>query len=206
VSNNQISAALRQLAARQNKQQALLNDLLKSCLSAPPSITEEIDALPGRRAFYGLSDELTFVAADAGNRLNPMTFLVSQDGPFIMTHYPVIAWRPSAPASATNFGKWSSIYSWPLPSQDVANNDVIDISYEVSDTGSQRNFQNEVANPISSRFDGLIPLPVPTLFSPNTTIQITITLEDVAFNGSAATPATQGTIRATIPGFKVINL
>ena len=134
-----------------------------------------------------------------------MQLLVSQDGPLVMTHYPIISWRPTAPAGATNFGQWSSIYSWPLPAQDQALRDVINLSLELIDSGSQRLFQNEASVPLTSRFDSAQPLPVPTLFSPNTVISCFPTYEDIAF-AATAVPATGGTLRITLPGYRIINL
>src|SRR3970040_165183 len=83
----------------------------------PRSIVQEIDAIPGRRMFYTLNGRQTFTAANAGRRNDPVTYLVSQDGPFIMTHYPMASWRPNAPATATNFGAWRPVSTWPLPDQ-----------------------------------------------------------------------------------------
>lgn len=204
--SNQLAATLRRLIQRQDQLEKNLTDVLKSCLEAPRSITEEIDALPGRRIFYNLSDTVDFTIQQDGVRGDPLQFLVSQDGPFIMTHYPVLAWKPSAPANATNFGQWSPIYSWPLPDQELANRDVINLSYEIQDAGSQRLFQNEPSMPITSRFDSAIPLPVPTLFSPNTVIALYPTYEDILFDGAAATPATGGTLVATLPGYRIVSL
>lgn len=180
------------------------NDLVGALQDQPRSITQEIDSIPGRRIFYNLSDELEFDATMSGTRGTAMTFTVSQDGPFIATHYPWAAWRPNAPDTATNFGAWRPVATWPLPDQ-VLDTDLIDISYEVDDTGSQRNFQNEAVGPILSRPDLLIPLPVPTLFAPNTTIRFTPTFERISFNtGGVAT--TGGILRVTFPGYKIVNL
>jgi len=203
---NQLEAILRKLSQRQDKLDQDLRGILKACLEAPRSITEEIDALPGRRLFYNLSGEVDFTIAQDGLRGDPMLQLVSQDGPFIMTHYPILAWRPTAPVGATNFGQWSAIYSWPLPTQQQPTRDIINLSYEVTDTGSQRLFQNEPSSPLSSRFDAPVPLPVPTLFSPNTVISVTPTYEDIFFDGTVAIPATGGTLRVTLPGYRIINL
>ena len=202
---NQLEAILRKLSSRQDKLDTDLRGILKACMESPRSITEEIDALPGRRIFYNLSDEVDFTIAQDGLRGDPLLVPISQDGPYIMTHYPILAWRPSAPAGATNFGQWSSIYSWPLPAQDQLLRDVINLSYEFSDSGSQRKFDNEPAAPITSRFDSPTPLPVPTLFSPNTVISLVPVYEDILF-AAAAIPATQGTLRMTLPGYKIASL
>lgn len=204
--NNRLAAVLRTLSQRQDKVDADLREILKACLSAPRSITEEIDALPGRRIFYNLSDKVDFTISQDGLRGDPLQMLVSQDGPFVMTHYPVLAWKPNSPAGATNLGQWSPIYSWPLPDQEQPGRDVINLSYEIIDTGSQRLFQNEASTPITSRFDGPTPLPVPTLFSPNTVIALYPTYEDILFDSSVETPTEGGELVVTLPGYRVINL
>lgn len=203
---SQLEAILRQLKQRQDKIDQDLRSILKACLETPRSITEEIDALPGRRLFYNLSGEVDFTILQNGLRGDPMFMLVSQDGPFVMTHYPVLAWKPSSPPAADNFGQWSSIYSWPLPDQEQANRDIINLSYEVTDTGSQRKFDNQPSTPITSRFDAPIALPVPTLFSPNTVISVTPTYEDILFDANAQIPADGGTLVVTLPGYRIINL
>jgi len=181
-------------------------EFVKACEEQPRSITAEIDSIPGRRIFYTLGDRLTFTSAQDGLRGTPLSFLISQDGPFIATHYPFAIWKPNAPATATNFGQWSPVSSWPLPTQQSATPDRIDLSYEVVDSGSQRNFQNEAVGPIFSRPDNLIPLPVPTLFSPNTVIQFFPTFEDIFFDGAAAVPATGGELYVGFPGYRVVNM
>jgi hypothetical protein len=169
------------------------------------SITEEIDAIPGRRIYYNLNGRVTFDATNAGQRGQPITFLVSQDGPFIQTHYPLAIWRPSAPATATQFGFWRPVETWPLPTQQVTG-DFINISYEVADSGSQRNFQNEPTPPVLSRPDNMVPLSVPTLFTPNATITFTPTYESIFFDPAAVTPTTAGILVVSLVGYRVVNL
>ena len=190
----------RQLA-EQNKQYAAF---IKACENVPPSPTEELDSIPGRRIFYGLSDEQTFTIALSGQRGQPLNFLVSQDGPFVMSHFPLVTWRPSAPDTATRFGQWRPVATWPLPDQ-VVDGDRIDLSWEFVSGGSQRNFQNEPWGPIFSRPDNLVPLPIPTLFAPNETIQMFLTYESISFD-TGGTPTTQGTVRVTLPGYRAANM
>lgn len=189
---------------------AAQHQLIKKMMP-PPSITQEIDAIPGRRLFYNLGAVGTFTAADNGQRGQPLNALVSQDGPFVMTHYPHVLWRPSAPANATNFGLWRPVSAYPLPDQATPaggafdlDEDIISISYDVVDTGSQRNFQNLPAGPILSRPDNLIPLPVPTLLTPNTTVQFIPTFNSIRF--TAAVPPTEGTMLVTFPGYRIANM
>lgn len=178
---------------------------VEACENQPRSITEEIDSIPGRRIFYNLSAVQNFTIAQLGVRGANMNFLVSQDGPYIMTHYPLVIWKPNLPAGATNLGRWSPVTSWPLPTQQAAAQDRIDLSWEFVDAGSQRNFQNQTAAPLFSRPDNLAPLPVPTIFSPNTTIQFTPLYEDIFF-GAPATPTTGGQLVVTLPGYRIANM
>lgn len=177
---------------------------LEDALKGPRSLADEIESIPGRRIFYHFVGTLDFTAASAGLRGQPIQFLVSQDGAFIQTHYPIAIWRPSAPSSATNFGRWRPVYSWPLPTQEVGG-DVIDISYEIIDAGAQRNFQNQAVPPLLSRPDALLPLPKETLFAPNATIQFVPTFEAINFDAAAATPTTGGTLVVALPGYRCVN-
>lgn len=177
---------------------------IKACERAPRSPTAEIDGIPGRRIFYTLTGQQDFLATQSGQRGQPINMLVSQDGPFIMTHYPMVVWRPSAPANATRFGQWRPVATWPLPVQELGD-DRIDLSYEFVSGGSQRNFQNMPVPPIFSRPDNLVPLPIPTLFSPNETVQFIPTFEDIALS-AADVPTTGGTLVVGLPGYRIVNL
>lgn len=181
-------------------------ELIRACENQPVSITAEIDGIPGRRIFYNLTDRQSFTIAQNGLRAAALTFLVSQDGPYIATHYPLVMWKPNAPANADNFGRWMPVGSWPLPTQQVANCDIIDLSYEVVDSGSQRNFQNEAAGPVFSRPDNLVPLPVPTIFSPATTIQFFPTYERIFFDPDSTVDTTGGELVVTFPGYRIANM
>jgi hypothetical protein len=204
---SQIAALVRQIVDPLKREIIRLrneSDALREIAKRPKSVEEEIDAIPGRRLFYTLSGNQPFDLSNNRNRSQPISFLVSQDGPYIMTHYPVLMWKPSAPDATTNFGRWRPISTWPLPDQ-VVDEDIVDLSYEMTDTGSQRNFQNlAVPAGLISRPDNLIPTPVPTLFTPNTTIQLTPTYENISFN--SAIPPTQGILVAALPGYRIANL
>ncbi len=204
---------VRKLAQRQqasdDAQRQILDkyeEFVRACEDQPRSITQEIDSIPGRRIFYTLPQRISFNFALNGLRGQALSFLVSQDGAFIATHYPFAIWKPDAPASATNFGRWSPVSSWPIPTQELPNGDVIDLSYDVVDTGSQRNFQSQSVPPIFSRPDNLIPLPVPTLFAPNTTIQVVPTFERIFFNSDASVATTSGQLVIAFPGYRIVNL
>lgn len=191
----QVEAAHNKLFAQVGKNAGEL-ELMKK-LAKPRSITEEIDSIPGRRLWYNLVGRVAFTAADDGRRGNPVNMLVSQDGPFIATHYPMAIWIPT---DGTNLGRWRPVSSWPLPDQ-VLDLDIIDISYEVQDGGSNRNFQNEAVPPVLSRPDMLAPLPVPTMFTPNTTVQFTPTYENILFNDT-----TTASLVVAIPGYRIANM
>jgi len=177
---------------------------IKACESAPRSPTAEIDSIPGRRIFYSLVGTQTFTATQDGQRSQPINMLVSQDGPFIMTHYPLVVWRPSAPANATRFGEWRPVATWPLPDQ-VVDDDRVDLSWEFVSGGSQRNFQNLPMGPLFTRPDNPVPLPIPTLFAPNETIQFIPTFQDINFS-AADIPTTEGTLVVTLPGYRIVNM
>jgi hypothetical protein len=178
-------------------------DILKN--GSVKTTEQEIDEIPGRRVMYNLSGTQEFDATDAGRVADPITFQVSQDGPFIWTAYPLVMWKPNAPDSATQFGQWRPIYSWPLPAQEIGG-DHIDLSWQMNDGGSQRNFQNEVANPIFSRPDLAIPLPKPVVFAPNAVIQFIPTYESIFFDTAAATDTTGGLLRVTLLGYRCANM
>ena len=204
---SRVSAENREIRREMSTVRATYMAMQKACEEVPKSITHELDSIPGRRIFYNLCGDQSFDAGDAGTRLQPVNFLVSQDGPFVMTHYPQVMWAPISPDNATNLGRWRPIYSWPLPDQ-VINSDVIDISYELVDGGSQRNFQNSPANPVLSNPNNLTPLPVPTLFTPNDTIQFFATLNAVNFSSGAdvEVPTTAGLINVVLPGYRIVNM
>lgn len=203
---SQIEAALRVLNARSAAQQKHIEQLtaaLNELMSRPRTITEEIDQIPGRRIDTIFSGEVTFDATAEGTRGNPVLVQISQDGPFVMTHYPMVLWRPSAPTTATNFGRWRPVTTFPLPDQ-VVDADIIDIMYELADGGNQRNFQNAPRGPVLSRPDNIVPLACPTLWAPNSAIALTPTYNNILFDG--ATPPTQGTLHVDFIGYRIVNL
>lgn len=213
MANQQLEAIIRKLIDKQRNTEdqlrlvlAKYEEFIKSCEDQPRSITQEIDSIPGRRIFYTLGDRQSFDVTQNGLRGTPLSFLISQDGPFIATHYPFAIWKPSAPANADNFGRWSPVASWPLPTQQVTNQDCIDLSYEVVDSGSQRNFQNEAVPPVFSRPDNLIPLPVPTLFAPNSVIQVFPTFERIFFDPDNTNDTSAGELAICWPGYKIVNM
>ncbi len=206
---NILGQMVRRIKTMEQQHAAVLDkyeELIKACEGQAHSITAEIDALPGRRIFYNLTDRLAFTAAQNGLRATPLSYLISQDGSFVATHYPLVMWKPNAPSTADNVGRWSPVGSWPLPAQQLTNLDIIDLSYEVVDSGSQRNFQNEASGPVFSRPDNFVPLPVPTLFSPNSVIQFYPTFERIFFNGDADVPTTGGELVVTFPGYRIVNM
>jgi hypothetical protein len=196
---NNLAAQHRQLLTRQ----AQLESAIIQMQSRPRSITEEIDAIPGRRIDFVFDGEVAFDATDDGQRGQPVTIQVSQDGPFVMTHYPMVLWRSSAPSTATDFGLWRPVSTFPLPDQ-VVDTNIIDLMYELQDGGNNRNFQNGPRGPIFSRPDNIVPLPCPTLFAPNATIQFYPTYNNILFSG--ATPTTAGILHVDLIGYRIVNL
>jgi hypothetical protein len=201
--NQMLRRALGQVGQVVSAQRARIERLEQAILSRPRTIAEQIDALPGRRIESVFSGEVVFTADDDGNRGEPVTIQISQDGPFIETHYPMILWRPTAPDNATNFGRWRPVSTFPLPDQ-VVDTDIIDIMYEFSDGGNQRNFQNAPRGLVLSRPDNLVPLPMPTMFAAGATIQIFPTYNNITWD--AATPPTAGTLHVDLIGYRIVNL
>jgi hypothetical protein len=200
-------AALRQHAGVIRNLQKQLNDLtdaFNQLQQRPQSVQEQLDATPGRRIDMILSGEITFTTDDSGQRGTPIIIQVSQDGPFVMTHYPMALWRPSLPSTATNLGRWRPVSTFPLPDQ-VVDTDIIDIMYELNDAGSQRFMQNNPRGPVLSRPDNIVPCPVPTLWSPNAAIQFVPIYNAITFNGSP-TPPTQGILHVDLIGYRIVNM
>ena len=202
----QLAAAFRSLTAEvknQRKQINVLGQVVMQLQSRPRSVQEEIDAIEGRRMEGTLSGEIEFTSADEFQRGAPITMQVSQDGPFVMTHYPMCLWRPSAPDTATNLGRWRPVSTFPLPDQ-VVDTDIIDLLYELQDGGNQRLLQNEPRGPLLSRPDNIVPCPMPTLWAPNSVVQFIPTY--LTFTWDSATPPTSGILHVDIPGYRIVNL
>jgi len=194
---------LKNEAIRSRQQIATLTQVVGELQNRPRSVAEEIDAIEGRRMEGTLSGEIEFTIADEFQRGAPITMQVSQDGPFIMTHYPMAIWRPSGPEGATNLGRWRPVSTFPLPDQ-VVDTDIIDLMYELQDGGNQRLLQNQPRGPLLSRPDNIVPCPVPTLWTPNSVVQFIPTY--LAFTWDGATPPTAGILHVDIPGYRIVNL
>lgn len=169
----------------------------------PLSVQEEIDAIDGRRMEGTLSGSVEFTAADEFSRGAPVTLNVSQDGPFVMTHYPMVVWTPNAPDNTPNLGRWRPVSSGPLPTQQVTT-DFIDLMYELIDGGNQRQLQNAPRGPLLSRPDNIVPCPVPTLWTPASVLQFVPTY--MAFTWSSDPAPTGGTLHVDIPGYRIVNM
>lgn len=182
---------------------AALQDQVTQSAARPRSPTEMLDAVKGRRIESVLSGDVLFDSTMDGKTGNPVTIQVSQDGPFVITHYPMVLWYPTAPSTTTNLRRWRPVTTFPLPDQ-VVDEDIIDLQYTIIDGGAQRNFQNNPRGPMFSRPDVLQPLPMPTLFAPNATIQFYPIFNKITWN--SATPPTQGNLHVDFPGYRIVNL
>lgn len=208
MDNNQF-AQIRQILTAHKREIEVLQNEIGRLRNAPAkrSPQEEIDAIAGRRVAFTYVGSQTFTTSNDGARGSAINMTVSQDGPFIWTHYPFVLWRSTAPSNATDFGKWRPVQTF-YPSEHHAAvgtaTNVINISYEIADSGSQRNFQNAACPPILSQYNALIPLSAPTLFAPNTVISFTPTYEDINLGGSTAT--TTGTLVVAFPGYRIVNM
>lgn len=199
----QVAALLRNYKTAIENLQKQNQVIMRLIGSKPLSVQEEIDAIEGRRMEGTLSGEIAFTANDEGQRGAPVTMSVSQDGPFVMTHYPMVVWRPTAPDNATNLNRWRPVSTFPLPDQ-VVDTDIIDIMYELQDGGNQRLLQNEPRGPLLSRPDNIVPCPVPTLWSPNSVVLFIPTYLALTWDGS--TPPTEGVLHVDIPGYRIVNM
>jgi len=197
---------IRNMAVVTRQLKAQVDDLIKACVNRPKTLEEELESIDGRRIYYNLVDTLDFTILQDGQRFNALAFQVSQDGPFVMTAYPLVIWMPSAPTNATNFGQWSPVYSWPLPTQQKTAQDSIDLSYEIFDGGSQRAFQNAATPPLFSRPDYYAPTPRPVIFAPNAVINLYPTFQDIFFNPDADEVTTGGTLVVKLLGYRIVNL
>lgn len=187
----------------QSAQIAQLAAYIEQMGQRPKTIQESIDEIPGRRMEGTLTGEVTFTAADVGQRARPITMQVSQDGPFIMTHYPLVVWRPTAPNNTTNYNRWRPVSTYPLPTQ-VVNTDIIDLLYELNDGGSQRLTQNEPRGPLFSRPDNIVPCPIPTMWAQNAAVVFQPTY--LALTWDSAIPPTEGTLHVDLIGYRILNM
>jgi hypothetical protein len=211
VAAQQHAAAIRVLGKRQKQSEATIAQMaqaLAELSSRPRTVTEEIDSIPGRRIETIFSGEVAFDAGDENTRGEPVIINISQDGPFIMTHYPMILWYPTAPDDATNLNAWRPIASFPLPTQEVSG-DLIDLKYEIIDGGSQRFFQNAPRGPMVSRPDNFAPCAVPTEFAPAAVINIVPTYMRFLWNGGGGEgqiAPTAGILHVDLIGYRIVNL
>lgn len=204
---NMLGRINRQLAQSQ-QQLAQLTAQVADLMSRPQSITEAIDAIPGRRIESIFSGEIDFDATVLGQKGRPVIIQISQDGDFIMTHYPMVLWYPTAPNNATNLNRWRPIQSAYLPTQEISG-DLIDIKYELDDAGSQRFMQNDPRGPVLSRPDNIVPCPVPTQWAPNASIKFTPTYMSFLWNGGGgggAVAPTAGKLHVDLVGYRIVNL
>lgn len=207
---NTHSGMLQRMAAMLNdtrNQLAMTQAQLADAASRPRTITEEIDSIPGRRIESVFSGEIEFDITDLGQRGQPIIIQISQDGDFIMTHYPMAVWYPNAPSNTQNLGRWRSVRSYPLPAQEVSG-DIIDIMYELDDAGSQRFMQNAPRGLVLSSPDNIVPCPVPTQWAPNASIKFTPTYNAIGFTGSGESPVppTSGILHVDLIGYRIVNL
>lgn len=206
MADSKLAAYLRGLNAKIERQNAVivqLQGVVTQLASRPRTIQEEIDAIPGRRIESALVGSVLFDGSDEGQRGEPIIIQVPQDGPFIQTHYPLALWFPTAPSDAANLNRWRPVSTFPLPDQ-VVDTDIIDIMYEMQDGGNGRLFQNQPRGVLLSRPDNIVPVPVPTLWAPNTSINFTPTYLSFTWNSDPA--VTQGELHVTIPGYHIVNL
>ena len=200
----QLAASVRQALNDRDQRIARLESVIASLKAGARPVEEEIDSIPGRRIPMHPTQTLAFTATDDNTRATALSFKLSQDGPFIMTCYPVVTWRVSAPSTATTFGRWRPVYSWDVPTQQEGATEWINISWELVDTGPQQNFQDNALPPFFSRLDKLMPLAKPCMFAPLSVIQFVPTFNDITFS-AASTATTGGTLVVSLIGYRIFN-
>ncbi len=209
IQEKHLQACLHELSSAQRELMEIYTDYLafnQALARRPRTLQDALDSIPGRRVLYNLVANLTFDAEDVQQPMAPMTFPIFQDGAFVMTHYPHVLWKPSAPAAATRLGQWRPVTTWTLADQ-VEPLDRVDLSYTMFSGGSQRNLQNPpfLAGPLFSRPDHVMPLTAPTLFTPNDIIQFVPFFESIVFSASG-TATTAGDLRVTLLGYKIVSM
>lgn len=211
---NQMFAALRQKLELQTKELDRMAREMAVIKERPLSPEDEINAIPGRRLFFLPTKTQDFTATQDGAKGSAMSFTISQDGPFIMTHFPLVMWKATLPTNGTNYGRWMPIMSYPTPFQHSqvaldttfkAFADMIDISYEMVDSGPQQNFQDNPLPPLISLPGALQPLPVPTKFAPASVITFTPTYENIFFASDPTTDTTGGRLVVSLIGYRISN-
>lgn len=193
---------LNKVIAQQQQDIQTLAGMVQQLTSRPMSVVDEIDAIEGRRLEGTLTGEIEFSATDEGRQGAPIVFNVSADGPFIMTHYPLVLWRPSND-DAANYNRWRPVSTFPLPDQ-VVDTDIIDLMYELQDGGSGRLLQNAPRGPLFSRPDNIVPCAIPTQWPSNSVIKFTPTYLRFTWNGDPA--PTSGVLHVDLIGYHIANL
>lgn len=203
MDTNQFLASLKDQSdlTRAALSQAMLD--LKKLQQTDFNPRKAFNHIPGRRVPYWLVGSQSFTTTQNGIRGADIAMPVTQDGPFIWTHYPVVMWRVNAPAAATDFGRWRPVSNWPLPDQILATN-TIDISWEIRDGGAGRIFQSESLPPAFSYPGKAHRLPFECFMPANSSLVFTPTYQDIAFGGAEA--ATSGLLKVMLPGFRIASM
>jgi hypothetical protein len=201
------AAFARQIATMQS-QMSVMAAKLQKVEERPMSVWDEINQIEGRRVDYVLSQDLSFTITQLGARSSGLSFQVSQDGPFIMTHYPMVSWWVNAPSNADNLGKYGAIGSWPLPTQQQGTSlDSININYEIYDSGSQRGLQTGVRSQGLLSYPGaLMKMPQPVIFAAAAQIQFYCTFLDIDFATAPTNDSSGGNLHVDLVGFRCVNL
>jgi len=185
------------------KQLATLDRRVAAAEGSDYNQIHDLNRIPGRRIPFFLGGSQSFTSTQNGTRAAGINMTVSTDGPFIWTHMPVCLWRVELPTNATNFGFWRPCSIWPLPTQTEAS-DIVNLSWEIQDSGTQRNLQVEKLPPMFSSPYELVPLPHPMHVTTNSILSFIPTYEDIAFD-SGGTATTGGKLVVVLPGYRIIG-
>lgn len=154
-----------------------------------------IEDLPGKRVQYWLSLDLTITASTA---TVTKSVEVGRDGPLVVTAI-MAAWKPDSGAT----GLWRPVASTSIQSitdMAVAETHILDFTFEITDRGSDRKWQN---NPIPSAYlygiaDRPAYLSVSCVFEPTSTIEVAIT--------PTVAPSEAGKLNFCFQGYKIITI
>ena len=168
-------------------------------------LEDSIARMQGRRMAYTMVGKLSTSSTatlTAPLTLTPIRFDISQDGVFVMTHQPLVAFKATEDESGIFAGRWRPVSHWPMPTQ-ALNTPTISMSYKMEDVGAERRFQNEVVVP-STRLSypgNLVELARPLVFLPTSSFTFTPIIEQyVDFGGVISYD-----LVVALPGYKIVD-
>ena len=224
---NAINAAIRYASEHfAQKLEELGQAVAQVSLRVHRSVEGELNNIPGRRCIFTPRRTQTFTTADQGIEGDVLLYDLPKDGPWVMTHYPIVEWKITAAAAPTFIGQWRPVGDWPTVSQQLSH-EFLNCSLRIRDAGPERDLQNTAllknssvsTQPFAirhvpagdfSRPGAIKKLPVPTLFPAKSVVAINIFYDAVVFDpfsiGKVFYTTTEGELTVTLPGYRIANL